>query len=616
MPLTADRVVVELEARLQSYLSNLALAEKRFDSTMRNIEGRANRGSRQVGNALGGLGGLFKVGATLYIAKQIANYADAWVQAGRALQSTEQFFGVRVRSLKQLADLAIETRSDLQSIVTLYNRTAVATRGLGVAEEDVFRVTKTVAEAMKLGGASASEQASTLLQLSQAFQKGKLDGDEFRTVMENASVIQEALIKKLGITKSQLYSMSQAGKITVKDLIEALKDIGPEVDKAFKSSQSTIGEATTNMGTAITALIGNFSEASGVGNALADTINDIAAAMVNLANSNALADFGQSLQDFVVQAGVFVTSGRLVSDSLVHTARRRRQLQDKGFQFTDAANDPATLRSRLEALAHPKAQTSTATAGAAKKSAFDTGVAGIREQIENLDLERKLLGASTAEITRRQTALKLEQDAVAAGIPITKTRREQIEQMSTQLGIQTELLEKARLAQEHMDAAAQESFDAVRQGFADVILGAKSFKDALGDILEQFAKIAINSAFTNLFQPGKAGGAGGGFFDLLGQIFTGGHAHGGTIPRGGFGTASENETVVAGRDGAIIIPNGSASRGSGGASITFAPTTILQGVGSGGLSAAEATRLLDQRDRQWKEALPGMISQAHGDRLV
>lgn len=577
MAVTVDQVVVRLEAQLGAYNANVANAQREFDRRMRLIETRAKGTERAVNSSLTNF---LRAGIVLAAAKQLADYADTWLRVGRALQSTEQFFGVRTRSIEALAAMAIRTRSDLESISQLYNRTAIATRGLGLAEQDVADVTETVAKALKLGSASASEQSSTLLQLSQALQKGKLDGDEFRTVMENASVIQEALIKRLGITKKELYAMSQAGKIGVGDLVNALRDVKPEVDKAFGDMPATIAESFQNLQTEVTQAVGRLNAVIDISGGVVTAVNNIGEAVNNLVDAF-----------LVLWPAIQAVNGAF--DAAVAAATKFGEQQRKGPVYRQLFDDTPKNEMTGMVFGQPTGKpgsfgddpTFGLSASGFGKSAdlpgggpgkgngggkspeqkFADDIRNARKRIESLQLERATLGLTTFEITRRTVALDLEQKAIDDKIKITPKLREQIALLALETANHTAALEKETEAFERVDQAAQDSYEATRQAFSDLILEAKSFDEVLSGLLKRFAQIALDNAFQSLFAPkqgGKGGGLLGGIFNVVGSIFGGFHADGGSIGSGKIGVVGERGPELA-KGPMTVFPNAKAS-GSGG----------------------------------------------------
>lgn len=609
----ADVVIVQLQAQMAGFLAEMRRGQAEFDRRISQIEQRATRGERRVNASLSRF---VRAGLFALAAREIVQYADAWTSVGRALSSTEQFFGLRVRTAEQLADIALRTRSDLVALSQLYNRTAIATRGMGLAEQQVADITETVAKALKLGGAAASEQASALLQLSQALQKGKLDGDEFRSIMENAVVIQDALIKKLGITKQELFDFAAEGKIGVRDLVEALLEIGPAVDQAFKATTSTFSEAFTNLGTSLTVLVGNFMEASGTGNALTDTINDIAGAVDDLASRrDVMKSIGDALKNLVVKGAVLLGGGGLVSDEQIEEARRRNLSGgDFSRRFGGGSGGDAslnTLKQRLNDLAGGEIRGGAAPgkAGGGGKSPeqkFADEIRRIRERTAELKLEADTVGLSAREIAKREIALKLEQEASEHGLTIDRERRQFIDELSEAYATQVDILERVRERQQEIDDAAQQSFEIVKNGFISAIVEGEKFEDVLRNVVKQLATLALNNTLTNLFAP-KQGGAGGGIFGSIfgsiGKLFAGGFQGGGNIPSGKFGLVGERGPEFV-RGPAMVSPS---SRSEGGVTVVIHQSNDFSGVDPASIAKLDA-KIGIAKNEAVREAIAGVAA--------
>ena len=218
-----------------------------------------------VTGALGAIGGALGTQA-------VFEYANAWTRLTRSIDANSSIFGIALRSAQDLTDLANEARVDVEAYGKLYVRTSAAIRDYGFEAGTAEKVTSTLAKALKLGGAAASEQASVLLQFSQALQKGKLDGDEFRSVMENAGVVQELLAKRLNVTKGELLDMAAAGKLRINDLVGAMVDGANQVDRLYQRMPATIDEAFAVLRNNVTRFIGEADQAAGASQAFANGI--------------------------------------------------------------------------------------------------------------------------------------------------------------------------------------------------------------------------------------------------------------------------------------------------------------------------------------------------------
>ena len=221
MATEAERLYITLEARMDAYNRDLARAqalthqklgamEARYQQMAARIKQSTADASAGLGTALGGVG--LAIGA-----HAVLEYANEWTRLTRSLEGSEQAFGIVLKSGHEVTQLANEARIDVEAYAKTYVRAAAAVRDYGYTSNDAARVASTLAKALKLGQASASEQASTILQFSQALQKGKLDGDEFRTVMENAGIVQEILAQKLKVSKGEIIEIPCVEADTVVD---------------------------------------------------------------------------------------------------------------------------------------------------------------------------------------------------------------------------------------------------------------------------------------------------------------------------------------------------------------------------------------------------------------
>lgn len=222
---------------------------------------------------------LWRVLLALAIIRQVtsalSDSIDTWTMMSNKLRQVSTDAQNLVATQEAVYQSAQLTRSGMEEIATLYSRTAQATKALGLSQREIMDITETVAMAMKLNGGSVQESASAMRQLSQAFNKGKLDGDEFRSIMENAPALQRAFAQSLGVSTGELMRMSKAGELTLPKLIAALQQAGPGIRAAFGDSLPLISEGFTYLGNSITRFLGQMNEATGFSLAFYNTMKFI-----------------------------------------------------------------------------------------------------------------------------------------------------------------------------------------------------------------------------------------------------------------------------------------------------------------------------------------------------
>lgn len=204
---------------------------------MRQMEKSADVSVQRINAALGNIGkGTMRdlaaplTGITAALGtRELIQYADAWTQAGNLIRASATAVGVGARSLNELKEGANEARTSLETYTELYARLIRSASGVAKSEEEIALDTNLVAKAMKAGGASAQEQQASLIQLGQALGSGVLQGDELRSLRENAPVIAKAIADEFKTTITGLKQLGADGKLTSDRVFKAIfrKNGGP-----------------------------------------------------------------------------------------------------------------------------------------------------------------------------------------------------------------------------------------------------------------------------------------------------------------------------------------------------------------------------------------------------
>lgn len=150
--------------------------------------------------------------------------------------SNAQAYGMAYRA-------AENSRSDISDTTTLINRIMMS----GVYGQEAgslssaARMAETLNKAMVVGGGTAEENKRALIQLSQGLSSGILQGDELRSIREQApylaSVLAEGLNKIddrfIGTTVGDLKELGAQGELTSDVVIRALEAMQDQVDATF-----------------------------------------------------------------------------------------------------------------------------------------------------------------------------------------------------------------------------------------------------------------------------------------------------------------------------------------------------------------------------------------------
>lgn len=226
---------------------------------------------------------------------------------------------------------------------------------------------------------------------------------------------------------------------------------------------------------------------------------------------------------------------------------------------------------------------------------FAEDLQAIRDRTEALRQEMNLIGLSNEEQIKRRAALDLEQKALAdlreearkkgqtdlSNIQLSPDKIAAIEKEAAAYAKQAEELRKLADQQQQTQNSASEFYDTARAGFVDVLKGTSSLSDALSNLAQKFADLALNSAFDSLFGGKSASGGNGwltGVFKALGFSSGGYTGAGGKYePAGivhkGEVVWSQADVARAGGVGMVeALRNGYANGGPVGVSVPSIPS--------------------------------------------
>lgn len=272
---TAVQAANAAAASDRAALAALRLAEAQKRATQE-IQGSATAFSSWATRAAAA------VGLTLS-ADAILKTADAYTVLQNKLQNVSESQGQVNQLTDRLFALANETRTGVDATATSFTRFDRALKAMGKSQDDSLRMTETVNKGLVVSGATAQESASALLQLSQAFNAGKLQGDEFRAVSENMPIVLDAVAKVLGVTTGEVKNLSTQGKITSKVMYDAFKLMETQIDATFAKTVPTISQAMVVLDNEFTKFTGELNKSVGFTAALSTGIIALSGHMKELA---------------------------------------------------------------------------------------------------------------------------------------------------------------------------------------------------------------------------------------------------------------------------------------------------------------------------------------------
>ncbi len=221
--------------------------------------------------------------------RELAGYMAGLVTIGAAVAKMDAYTGIQNQlklvtegqnqlntAMDNTFEIAQRSRSSWESTATVYQKLAMNAKDVGLAQEDIGRLTETISKGIALSGATAAQADAAIMQLGQALGSGALRGDEFNSVMENGYGLMQLLAKGMNVPIGQLKSMAENGELTSEKVTKALLSMSEEADKQFGKTDATIGQSLGLLSNSLTQFIGEAGRSSGAAQVLSGSIEVLA----------------------------------------------------------------------------------------------------------------------------------------------------------------------------------------------------------------------------------------------------------------------------------------------------------------------------------------------------
>jgi tape measure domain-containing protein len=195
---------------------------------------------KKIGKIGATIGGLAAIKKGMDLSDEVVNTTSRLNFMNDGLQTTQEM----QEKIYQAAERSRGSYLGMQQAVAKLGQMAGEAF---TSNDEIIGFTELLNKSFKIGGAGAQEQAGAMLQLTQAMASGRLQGDEFTSISENAPLIAQALTKYLGISKAELKKLSSEGVISSDIIKAAMFDMAEEINTKFADMPRTFGDVMTSM---------------------------------------------------------------------------------------------------------------------------------------------------------------------------------------------------------------------------------------------------------------------------------------------------------------------------------------------------------------------------------
>ncbi|RVN85104.1 tape measure protein [Sinorhizobium meliloti] len=292
-----ERLVVQLSADLKGYQNSLSKARGITNRQM----GQIQRQAASTGKAM--TASLVQAGAAIagaFVFTDVIRGLGSLSEAATRIDNSLKVAGLSGAELEKvyqgLAKAAADNGAPIETLASLYGKAAQAQKELGVTSAELLNFTNNVALALRVAGTDAQAASGALLQLGQALGSGKVQAEEFNSILEGAPTIAQAAaagLKEAGGSVSQLKQLVVDGAISSEAFFRAFEAGSVILEQKAANATFTIAQATTNLWTALIDVTREFNNSTGASENFAQGINSAA----NAINSFDVSGLIQKIRD-------------------------------------------------------------------------------------------------------------------------------------------------------------------------------------------------------------------------------------------------------------------------------------------------------------------------------
>ena len=111
------------------------------------------------------------------------------------------------------------------------------------SNDESIKFAEIMNKSFAVAGTEAGQMSAALLQMNQALASGKLQGDEYRSIIENAPLIANAIANYMGKSRAEMKELSSKGAITSDIIKAAVFKAGDDIEKKFQAIPVSFGQA-------------------------------------------------------------------------------------------------------------------------------------------------------------------------------------------------------------------------------------------------------------------------------------------------------------------------------------------------------------------------------------
>ena len=236
----ASADLLRYQEQIENEINSNTVAQENFNNSLRSASTASDNLFKKIKRVAAAYLGIQTVKAGINLSDTMTQNTARLNLMNDGNQSTEEL-------QKMIYQSAQSSRGNFLDVSQVVSKLGILAPNAFKSNQEAILFSELMAKSFKIGGASQQEQSAGMYQLTQALASGRLQGDEFRSIMENAPILAQAISKSLGVSIGTLREMSSEGKITSDVIKNAMFSASQEINSQFESIPMTFTDAITRV---------------------------------------------------------------------------------------------------------------------------------------------------------------------------------------------------------------------------------------------------------------------------------------------------------------------------------------------------------------------------------
>lgn len=242
-----DRTLAAAKKQITSAEAEIAKQTERAKKEQDRYNRSVKNGQKSAQGLLGTVGLLAGAYAAYRGGGAIASITDQYINTRARLDLVNDGLQTTAELQDKIFKAAERARGSYTDMASVVGKMGILASEAFTGNDELIAFSELMQKSFRVGGASTMEQQAGMYQLTQAMAAGRLQGDEFRSIMENAPMLAAAIADFTGKSKGDLKDMSADGVITAEIIKGAMFSAADEINRKFATMPKTFSDIWTRM---------------------------------------------------------------------------------------------------------------------------------------------------------------------------------------------------------------------------------------------------------------------------------------------------------------------------------------------------------------------------------